>query len=123
MNYQNIEYSMKNLYNFSYIQETERKTDKDPRIIQIPFKQFKDWLKTRLNKKEMEELANPVRMVCVICKSKIHDDKYFVVPHPDFLGDYTKTLWFHSKGKCDPRLAMVRAVREQWLENHFKQHY
>jgi hypothetical protein len=71
---------------------------------------------------KMEEFQQK-RMVCAICKERIVDDSYLVVPHPYFPNDYTKALYFHSKGKCDPRWRAIKSVRERWLREHTKNHH
>ncbi len=75
----------------------------------------KEWFENFTREGEEFEKFDRRRMICSYCKKRITDDKFIIIPDPEFPEDYLKQLYFHSKGGCNPRLRYKELARKEWL--------
>ena len=54
-------------------------------------------------------------MICASCIERILDDRFVTMFDPNFPTDYTKVKYYHSKGKCEPRISAIPQRHSQWL--------
>jgi hypothetical protein len=76
------------------------------------------WLDNHVLECRMEEEFPKMRLICVKCGEKITDEQFIVISHPEFPEDYSKSFYFHSKGRCTPRWERIQEIRERWLQRH-----
>ncbi|MHA1969765.1 MAG: hypothetical protein ACW964_18465 [Candidatus Hodarchaeales archaeon] len=85
-----------------------------------PSETFKTWLDLYIEDHRQEVEFHKRRLICAFCHQHINDDKYCTLFHPDHPGDFSKVYYFHSKGKCNPRLIFLQLVRKKWLAQYTK---
>ncbi|MHA1968408.1 MAG: hypothetical protein ACW964_11455 [Candidatus Hodarchaeales archaeon] len=84
-----------------------------PTSLLAPTESFKNFVDQYIKEDKFQER----RLICVYCNERITDDKFVLMSHPDHPNDLGHILYFHSKGKCNPRVKLIKTARERWLFN------
>lgn len=116
MSWQEIDRLLQKLFDTDFKDQQKVNEDiEDQKIGQLfPSEPFKDWLDKHIQEKKFME----TRMVCLYCGEKIDDDKYVVVCDLEHVGNFLQQVYFHSKGKCNPRHRFIKQRREIWLRDY-----
>jgi uncharacterized transporter YbjL len=99
--------------------EKQMKQIRKEKTVQIKVVRLKEWLTEYQKEIETMEKFETIRLVCQRCGTKIKDDGFLVLPHPNYPNEVLRTIYLHVKGKC-PRPVRVQTARERWLEKREK---
>jgi hypothetical protein len=83
-----------------------------------PTEHFKTWLDQHIKESDDVEEFYQKRMICLYCGKRIEDDKYALMNHPEFPDNQLKQIYFHSKGRCNPRTRFLEYRRKKWLREY-----
>ncbi|MFX0122141.1 MAG: hypothetical protein ACFFAE_00755 [Candidatus Hodarchaeota archaeon] len=123
MSWKEFDNRLTKLFESFHAKVSEKKEEKDePDPLSSASSPFVNWLDNHIQECRMEEDFPKIRLICVKCGDKITDDRFVVISHPRYPGDYSKAFYSHSKGGCNPQWEQIHAVRERWLKKHDK-HY
>lgn len=95
--------------------EIQTKKVRKEKSVLIKAVSLKEWLTEYQKEIETMEKFESIRLICRRCGTKIKDEGFLVLPHPNYPTDVLKTIYLHVREKC-PRSARVQTARERWLE-------
>ncbi len=121
MSLSEIDKIMRKLFDSSKQEVSTGSVHKSLQSKEIPSNEFRNWLFDHIEEDSREERFKEQRLICIFCHNQITDQNYYVIHHPDYPDDYSRSIYFHSKVNCEERMKNIKKVRETWLKTHSKE--